>query len=478
MVYVVAATVFALIALVCVLIAARQRDILAKTLDELDRLREERQVIIDFLHRSADDIGSGANREKIYKRTVRATALSCGAMSACVYEKTADGKLVAKACEGLFPPQTKKIGRRKNGELRAKYIEDALMAETIEPNEGILGEVAASGRGVLIKDALKDPRIIKHDDESLKIRSFMAVPLIFRGQLSGVLAVANPISGRAFTDTEFSLAKSLGEQCALALQNAEAVSALLMRNKLEFDLRLASSIQRYLLPENLPQTESLEFAVKYLPQQLIGGDFYDFFKLPHGKIGVVIGDVSGKGIPAAILMALCQTKLRYIAMSGKSPAQTLCLLNSEMVHAMRSDMFITIIYLVIDPKSGEARFARAGHEPPLLARADSDEAAQPLKSSGMALGMVSEELFDEVMEDASFKMNSGDVLVLYTDGLTEAANPEGGEFTAKKLAQTISTLCSRNANDLNDEIIKSVEAFMGPGNKYGDDLTLLTVKKI
>lgn len=478
MVYVVAATVFALIALVCVLIAAKQRDILAKTLDELDRLREERQVIIDFLHRSADDIGSGANREKIYKRTVRATALSCGAMSACVYEKTADGKLVAKACEGLFPPQTKRIGRRKNGELRAKYIEDALIAETIEPNEGILGEVAASGRSVLIKDALKDPRIIKHDDESLKIRSFMVVPLIFRGQLSGVLAVANPISGRAFTDTEFSLAKSLGEQCALALQNAEAVSALLMRNKLEFDLRLASSIQRYLLPENLPQTDSLEFAVKYLPQQLIGGDFYDFFKLPHGKIGVVIGDVSGKGIPAAILMALCQTKLRYIAMSGKSPAQTLCLLNSEMVHAMRSDMFITIIYLVIDPESGEARFARAGHELPLLARADSDEAAQPLKSSGMALGMVSEELFDEVMEDASFKMNSGDVLVLYTDGLTEAANPEGGEFTAKKLAQTISTLRSRNANDLNDEIIKSVESFMGPGNKYGDDLTLLTVKKI
>lgn len=478
MVYVVAATVFALIALVCVLIAAKQREILAKTLDELDRLREERQVIIDFLHRSADDIGSGANREKIYKRTVRATALSCGAMSACVYEKTADGKLVAKACEGLFPPQTKKIGRRKNGELRAKYIEDALIAETIEPNEGILGEVAASGRSVLIKDALKDPRIIKHDDESLKIRSFMVVPLIFRGQLSGVLAVANPISGRAFTDTEFSLAKSLGEQCALALQNAEAVSALLMRNKLEFDLRLASSIQRYLLPENLPQTDNLEFAVKYLPQQLIGGDFYDFFKLPNGKIGVVIGDVSGKGIPAAILMALCQTKLRYIAMSGKSPAQTLCLLNSEMVHAMRSDMFITIIYLVIDPESGEAKFARAGHEPPLLARADSDEAAQPLKSSGMALGMVSEELFDEVMEDASFKMNSGDVLVLYTDGLTEAANPEGGEFTAKKLAQTISTLRSRNANDLNDEIIKSVESFMGPGNKYGDDLTLLTVKKI
>ena len=96
----------------------------------------------------------------------------------------------------------------------------------------------------------------------------------------------------------------------------------------------------------------------------------------------------------------------------------------------------------------------------------------------MALGMVSSELFDDVIEDAAFEMNSGDVLVLYTDGLTEASNPDGNEFSSKKLAETVSTLRSRNVNDLNDEIIKSVEAFMTPENKYGDDLTLLTVKKI
>ena len=243
-------------------------------------------------------------------------------------------------------------------------------------------------------------------------------------------------------------------------------------------MRLASSVQRYLLPENLPEIPGLEFAVKYLPQQLIGGDFYDFFKLPSGKIGVVIGDVSGKGISAAILMALCQTKLRYIASTGKSPAQTLKILNSEMVRAMRSDMFITIIYAILDPSSGEAKFARAGHEPPLLARAGSDGPAVPVKSRGMALGMVSEELFDSVIEDASFEMGPGDVLALYTDGLTEAADPRGTEFSAKKLAETVSTLRSRNANDLNEEIIKSVETFMAPEKKYGDDLTLLTVKKL
>ena len=474
MVCVLASAILAAIAAACALFALHSRRELASALDEIDRMKEERQVIIEFLHRSADDIGSGANREKIYKRIVRATALSCGAMSACVYEKSPDGRLAAKACEGLFPPQTRKIEKQKSGELRAEFIEDALRREVVEPNEGVLGEVAASGKGVLIRDALKDPRVIRHEDESLKIRSLMVVPLVFRGQLDGVLAVANPISGRAFTETEFSLARSLGEQCALALQNAEAVSALIMKNKLEFDLRLASSVQRYLLPEKLPEVPGLEFAVKYLPQQLIGGDFYDFFKLPSGKIGVVIGDVSGKGISAAILMALCQTKLRYIA----STAQTLKMLNSEMVRAMRSDMFITIIYAILDPSSGEAKFARAGHEPPLLARAGSDGPAVPVKSRGMALGMVSEELFDSVIEDASFKMGPGDVLALYTDGLTEAADPRGAEFSAKKLAETVSTLRSRNANDLNEEIIKSVEAFMAPEKKYGDDLTLLTVKKL
>ena len=478
MVYVLASAIFAAIAIACAMFALHSRRELANSLYEIDRMREERQVIIEFLHKSADDIGSGANREKIYRRIVRATALSCGAMSACVYEKSPDGRLAAKACEGLFPPQTRKIGKQKGGRLRAEFIEDALRRETVEPNEGVLGEVAASGKGVLIKDALKDPRVIRHEDESLKIRSLMVVPLIFRGQLDGVLAVANPISGRAFTETEFSLARSLGEQCALALQNAETVSALIMRNKLEFDLRLASSVQRYLLPESLPEVPGLEFAVKYLPQQLIGGDFYDFFKLPNGKIGVVIGDVSGKGISAAILMALCQTKLRYIASTGKSPAQTLKILNSEMVRAMRSDMFITIIYAILDPDSGEAKFARAGHEPPLLARAGSDGPAVPVKSKGMALGMVSEELFDSVIEDASFKMGPGDVLALYTDGLTEASDPGGAEFSAKKLAETVSTLRQRNAKDLNEEIIKSVEAFMAPEKKYGDDLTLLTVKKL
>ena len=172
--------------------------------------------------------------------------------------------------------------------------------ETVEPNEGIIGEVAASFKGVLIKDGSKDPRVVKHEDESFKVRSIIVVPMVFGGQLYGVLAVANPISGKPFTETDFSLAKSLGEQSGLAIHNSEAVSALIEKSKLEFDLKLASSVQRFLLPARLPQSSELECAVKYRPQKLIGGDFYDFIKLEDDRLGVVIGDVSGKGVSAAI----------------------------------------------------------------------------------------------------------------------------------------------------------------------------------
>ena len=467
-----------IVAIIAVIASIRYRKKLFVAHESIEQLEEERQIVMDFIHRSAEDISKGSDKEKIYRRIARATALSCGALSACVYERLPDGRLEPKAFEGLFPPQTNKIDSQNSTELRTKFIENALKREILGANEGIIGQAATERRGFLIEDALNDPRVPKHNDESMQIRTFIAVPMIFGKHLSGVLALANSISGKAFTKVDFSLANLIGEQGALALQSAEAIDALIMRNKLEFDLRLASSVQRYLLPEKLPMSKTMQFAAKYSPQQLIGGDFYDFFNLPNNKIGIVIGDVSGKGISAAILMALCQTKLRDIAKSCDSPAKALRLLNSEMVRAMRSDMFITMIYLIADSESGEIKLARAGHERPLLARLGTDEPAQEIKSSGMAVGMVTEELFDEVIEDVSFTMSIGDALVLYTDGLTEAVNANGEEYSTKRLAQTVSTLRSRCANDLNDEIIKSVSSFMSPNEKYSDDLTLLSIKKL
>lgn len=438
--------------------------------EELDRLRDEKNIVIEFLHKTAEDI-SGANKPKLYERIVRATAISCGAMSACVYEKQPDGKLRAKAVEGLFPPQSRKIAKQSGDQLRTKFLENALVDEVLEPQEGIVGFVASEGESVLVKNGDKDNRVMRHGDDSLKIKSFIAVPIMFSGKLYGVLAAANPIS-----ETDFSLARSLGEQAGLALHNLESVSALILKNKMESDLKLASSVQQYLLPQIPADTNKLQFAVKYVPQQLIGGDFYDFIDLPDGKLGIVIGDVSGKGASAAILMAICQTKLRYIARENAAPSKTLKKLNAEMVDSMRTDMFITMIYAVVDRDASHITLARAGHEPALLHRANS-AVAEKIKSGGMALGMVQPEIFDETIEDISFDFGKGDVFTLYTDGVTEAATPDGEEYSTARLAAITSALAQNDAAKINTDTIAELEHFT-KNSVYPDDLTLLTVKHI
>ena len=446
------------------------------TRDALRRAEEEKRIIIDFLHKVTEDIGSGITREELFEKIVRTTALSCGAMSACVYEKTPDGKLKAAAVEGLFPPQSRIVGAQKGGELRASFLENADAHETLECGEGIIGSVAESGRGILVRNASEDGRVVRHEDDSLKISSIMAVPVIFRGETMGVLAVANPISGKSFSQTDFSLARSLGEQAGLALQNIDSISAIITKKKLEFDLRLASSVQRYLLPQHFPHVDGVDYAVKYYPQQLIGGDFYDLFELPDGRRAAVIADVSGKGISAAIIMAICQTRLQYIAKTKTTPAETLKELNAQMVKLMRADMFVSIIYAIFAPQMDSITMARAGHEPPVLYRA-SGKRAELVKSSGMAVGLVEPEIFDESIEDKTFALGDGDEFVLYTDGVTESANRNGEEYSAQRLCRTVERLSDLDAAQMTDKLIENLEEFSENNLKFSDDLTLLCIKK-
>ena len=445
--------------------------------EDIDRMKEEKDIIIDFLHTTAEDMSGGElDKTKLYQLIVRATAITCGAMSACVYEKTEDGKLISRATEGLFPPQSRKIPKQGNM-LRAKFLEEAIVQETLAIGESVIGTVAEKMQGVIIKYAKGDPRVIEHDDESLQVRSIIAVPVAFRDKLYGVLAIANPISGKSFNETDYSLAVSLGEQAGLTIHNMDSLSALILKNKMEFDLKLASDVQKYLLPSEMPDTQSLQFAVKYIPQQLIGGDFYDFYKLPNNRIGITVGDVSGKGVSAAMIMAICRTKLQSLALKNKSPSETLKELNADIVESMRTDMFITMTYAIIDTNASKITLARAGHEPALLYKSTMpDQPAEKIKSVGMAVGMVDSELFDESIEDIEFEFNKGDVLVLYTDGVTEATDKNGEEYTTARLASTISKFGELSAKEMNDAIINDVEHFSDKSN--ADDLTLLCVKQI
>lgn len=459
----------------------RARKDIARLDEEKQLIHQEKQLVVDFMHDLVEALGEGLSRSDLFQRIVHAAILSTGALSACVFERVGDATLKGVAVEGLFPPQ-KPLPESSKVKLttRAKFIEQILKSETVEFGEGLIGSVAQTGEAVLIQDGAKDPRVFKHDDSVLTIKSAIAAPVIFREKLIAVLAVANPADGLSFTETDFSLVQSLADQAALAIHNADLLNLQLEKKKLDLDLSLASNIQQMLLPKEYPSVADLEVDAVYIPAQKVGGDLYDLFRISEHKLGLAVADVSGKGIPASLIMTICRCNLRHFSTIHDSPSRVLSELNRSMSPDMRQDMFITLIFAIIDTEKHEVIFARAGHELPLLAyhnRETGIHVAETIGSEGMAVGLVDSALFDSVIEDKRVPFESGNVLVFYTDGVTEAANEEGVEFSRARLADVIKTLRSRPCRELNQGIIDSVQRFAGPDG-IGDDISLVTVKHL
>lgn len=448
--------------------------------EEKQQVMQERQLVVDFMHHMVEALGEGLTREALLQRMVHAAILCSGALSACLFERTADREMRSVAVEGLFPPHRPLPSAvREKLATRARFIEQVLKSETFPDHEGIVGAVVQTGRGQLIADAAADARVVIHEDPALRIRSLIAVPLQFRDKFFGVLAVANSADGEPFTAADFSLMQSLAEQAALALHNAEFLHFQLEKRQMDLDLSLASGIQQMLLPKAAPQIAGLDIDARYAPAQKVSGDFYDLFALPGNRLGVAVADVSGKGIPASLLMAMCRTDLRQIAPRHDSPAQTLAELNRTLGGDLRG-MFITILYAVIDPGRGEVTLARAGHELPLFLRRDpvtGGPSVAYVGSEGMPLGLVPDEIFSAVIADQTESFQPGDGLVLYTDGLTEAPNDEEKEFSNARLADAVRALQARGARELNDGILETVRRFAG-SVALRDDLTLVTIKRV
>lgn len=452
--------------------------------EEKQRLHDERTIVVDFMHELAESIAHGVDRGELFKRVVHAGLVSTGGLSACVFERQGD-RLRAVASEGLFPPHRplppESIRRASS---RARFLEQILKSEIFAVGEGLVGSVARSGEGILIPDAANDPRVVRHEDPALVIKSVIVVPISSRERNIAVLAIANSTDGRPFGETDYSLAQSLAEQAALALQNLELMEFQIERNRMENDLSLASNIQGMLLPKQFPANPQLEFAALYLPAQKVGGDFYDCFDLGDGRVGVAIADVSGKGVPASLVMAICQSNLRHFAREAGSPARALRLLNGVMDEETADDMFVTIVYAVIDTARETIVLARAGHELPVICRGGSAERGgtggvevEFVESPGMAVGMVPDVIFDESIEEVTRPFRPGDCLVLFTDGVTEAVNALEEEYSNERLGTLLRELCPRSAPEINQEILDRVSAFSGT-KKHGDDFTLLTVKHL
>jgi len=448
--------------------------------EEKQQLRQEKQIVVEFMHNMVAAVTEGSDREVMFQRIIHAAILSTGAISACIYEKQSDNTLKGVAVEGLFPPQKKlPADISEQLETRTQFLEKVLKSESFLMGEGLIGQVGKSKRGELIADASKDPRVVQHDDPVLKIRSIIISPVVFKGKLVAVLVVANPLDGLDFDETDFSLVESLSEHVGLAIHNSDAVQLQIEKNKFDLDMELAGDVQGLLLPKKFPMSGRVEFAAVYTAAQKVGGDLYDVFRLSEHKIGVAIADVSGKGISASILMAICQTNFRHFAKKNLSPAEVLRAVNAEMESSMRKDMFITMLYAILDLDKSTITFARAGHELPLFyySRGDCSPITKFIGSPGMALGMVPPEIFDHTLADETTDFASGDALILYTDGITESVNSLGEEFSGERLACELAVSGKGSASVILEKIVGNLNAFSSDEGQ-SDDLTLLAIKHL
>jgi serine phosphatase RsbU (regulator of sigma subunit) len=306
-------------------------------------------------------------------------------------------------------------------------------------------------------------------DSLFNCTALLFLPLIAKGTLVGCMIVDYQVGGEHINQRRMHILTGIAHQSALALQTARLLIESTERQRLERELEVASGIQHSFLPQQLPRLPGWGLATFYRAARQVGGDFYDFIPLKGNKFGIVIADVADKGVPAALFMALSRTNIRAAAFSRDEPVATLARVNELLLADSRSDLFVTVWYGVWDPDSGEITYASAGHNPPLLLRANGD--ISELTARGIALNVVE----TPPLEEKQVCLEPGDVLVAYTDGISDALRSDGVEFGVMGLRSITESSLHYGAEDIRQRIVDTVDKFTGSTPQF-DDLTLVILK--
>ncbi len=303
-------------------------------------------------------------------------------------------------------------------------------------------------------------------------RGHAVVPLIVENDSIGALVV-NYRKPRMLTTDELRLLELMANQAAIAIETARLQKGEIELQRTDQELAIGRKIQRSLMPTQNPQLEGYEFAVAYEPARQVGGDFYDYCWIPSDeqKLGLIVGDVAGKGVPAALFMAMCRTNLRAAVLSGRSPTQALKRANELILKDSQAEVFLTTLYALLEPATGRLTYANGGHNRPLLAKASTGE-VQELAARGIILGQ-----FEQVdFEQAAIDFAPGDTLILYTDGVTEAINAEQQQFGEQRLRSIVAAFADSGAERIVAAIAEAVHRHAG-SQLQADDFTVLAVTR-
>ncbi len=350
--------------------------------------------------------------------------------------------------------------------------QETLEAPEFEISRGVVGEVIREGQGVLTSDAQHDERFMgRQSVMSLGLRSILCSPLQVKDQILGAIYVDNRLHAGIFNNEDLELLNAIASSAATAIENARLYLVAIDKGRMERELSMARTVQTGLIPEEIPELKGWQFAASWLPAREVAGDFYDFIATDDEGMGLVIADVTDKGMGAALFMALTRSMVRASLEEAASPAEAITKANRLICANSSSAMPVTFFYGRVGPEDGEMVYVNAGHNPPLIYRADSGT-FEELGRTGILLG-VDESL---VLEQGTAELEPGDTLIMYTDGVPDALNSAEEAYGEDRMRESIKSAGSRSAQEISLNLLQALQQFIGDAQPF-DDITLLVAKR-
>ncbi|MDA0811136.1 MAG: SpoIIE family protein phosphatase [Verrucomicrobia bacterium] len=444
----------------------------------------EESRLFDYLHELGKLLYEDQPVPKIQKRIIDGMRKVVSAnRGGCLYVIDKPGKLIpaycSRKCVPLIPLTEELVGQHA---VNAKAVSSHIKLHAIPDDEGMLGRRMAAREFALVSQITSEPELRDHpfliaDQQDV---GAMIAPLYYGDKPLGVMAVMGDGVDGGFSAHDFDVFKSAAEQSAFALGSALVNQEVLAKRRIEDELKSAREIQKVLLPHRPPTFAGWKFAGTNVPASVVSGDYYDYIHVDPEHLGVVIADVSGKGIPASLVMATCRALVRMTAIGEISPAETLKKVNRFIFGDMHEDMFISMAYCIV-MNDGQFVLARAGHDPPLLFRKKTG-LVDRLKPGGLAVGIDKGAVFDRVSKELTGQMETGDCLLLYTDGATDAMDSNGaGEFSLDQLEKSFATAAAAAAElsaprGVLKALTSELKKFVGSHDQM-DDITLIAIQK-
>ncbi|MFC5051213.1 SpoIIE family protein phosphatase [Rubritalea spongiae] len=440
-------------------------------------LEGEGNRLFDFLHMLGIALEEDHSASTLHREIVDGVKEVVSSKGGALYLLSGSGryllpKHISKKCP-LLIGLPMEVFEKTGGDM--DVLKSHVQLSKVPAGEGMLGSVLSAGVPQKVDDvkyheAFNDAFLHYEGDVTA-----MLAPLTYGGRDLGVLAVARPIKEGLFTTSEFTLFRSASEQAAFALGNATIHQEAGEKRKIEGELRTAQQVQQVLLPKGKPEVLGYEIEGLNRPARMISGDYYDYIDLGEGRWGIAIADVSGKGVAAGLLMAMCRSVLRAELRRGTDPLSAVSQVNKLMFNDIKEDSFVSLALYIINEENGHVQLVRAGHDKAPIYRKSTDS-IEWVKPPGLAIGLDDGVVFDRITRLHEFDLEEGDTLLLYTDGVTEANNLAEDEFGAERMVEILKESSSEGVESVLKNLMKSINSFVS-GALQSDDITLIAVQK-